>query len=615
MDISPDKQNIDRVFSSTTYHIDFYQRDYKWGSEPVIRLLDDIFYKFNEIYELKKDIAPGLETVTAYYPWYYLNTYVTNVVEGKVYIVDGQQRLTTLTLILIKLKQLADMHDSKLAGWIENKIVGKSGYGSQFWMNHEGHTETMEELLNNSKSLKEILPTSGITATNMVSNYQEISSFLTTALDEKIKFETFVFYFLHRLVLINLSVEQTEVPMVFEVINDRGVRLKPYEILKGKLLGQIDKLEIKTGSYNELWEEQVNVINKFRDDEIDSFFTYFLKAKYASTRTESQRFDKGYHREIFKADMDAVLELGHNPSKVKSFLNNEFKYYTTLYAKIWNLSEHPTPECPYVFYNRLNEMDAQYRLILSTCSINDREEDEKIEIVSRELDRLFTLLQLQGGYDSNKFTVTSYQIAEEIKEKPANTIRPIFEKHLIAMLQDKKQTGTTTAFNYGFFKGTSVSNLNRRFIRYFFARIEEFLANGTNMQMKQLFSDLVTKRGNKNGFHVEHILSRNPDNLKLFKDDEELFDVERNRLGGVLLLKGLDNISSNNETYANKLKTYANTLYWNETLREDTYKSKIDMRKLNQDENLDLKPLHTFGPAELEYRQETLFKIASKIWS
>jgi uncharacterized protein with ParB-like and HNH nuclease domain len=31
--------------------------------------------------------------------------------------------------------------------------------------------------------------------------------------------------------MINLAVEQTEVPMVFEVINDRGVRLRPYEIL------------------------------------------------------------------------------------------------------------------------------------------------------------------------------------------------------------------------------------------------------------------------------------------------------------------------------------------------------------------------------------------------
>lgn len=615
MDISPDKQNIDRVFSAITYHIDFYQRDYKWSSEPVMRLLDDIFYKFNEIYKLKEDVDPGPETVTAYYPWYYLNTYVTNVVEGKVYIVDGQQRLTTLTLILIKLQHLANEFDSKLAGWIESKIVGKSGYGSQFWMNHEGHIETMEELLEGETPLKEVIPSSGVTASNMVANYQVINNFLDKALTDTHQFETFVFYFLYRLVLINLSVEQTEVPMVFEVINDRGVRLKPYEILKGKLLGQIDKLELKSGEYNELWEKQVNTINRFRDDEIDSFFTYYLKAKHASTRAESQRFDNDYHREMFKADLDAILGLNQNSSKVKIFLKNEFRYYTDLYAQIWELSKKPTSDCPYVFYNRLNEMDAQYRLILSACSVDDSEEHEKIITVSRELDRLFTLLQLQGGYDSNKFTVTSYQIAKEIREKPVSSIRSIFEKHLIAMLKDRRQTDTTVAFHYGFFKRTSVSNLNTRFIRYFFARIEDFLAKATTVQMKHPFNDLVTKRGHVNGFHVEHILSRNTENLNLFDDDEELFDAERNRLGGVLLLKGRDNISSSNEVYVEKLKTYANTLYWNETLRADTYKSKIDLRKLNQDKALNLKPLQTFGPPELEYRQETLFKIASIIWN
>lgn len=51
MDISPDKQNIDTLFSNTTYYIDFYQRDYKWSEEPVKRLLDDVF--FNSIRNMK----------------------------------------------------------------------------------------------------------------------------------------------------------------------------------------------------------------------------------------------------------------------------------------------------------------------------------------------------------------------------------------------------------------------------------------------------------------------------------------------------------------------------------------------------------------------------------
>jgi uncharacterized protein with ParB-like and HNH nuclease domain len=55
MDVAPDKQNIDQVFSGTTYHIDFYQRQYKWDSEPVKRLLDDIFYKFDIEFEQYKE--------------------------------------------------------------------------------------------------------------------------------------------------------------------------------------------------------------------------------------------------------------------------------------------------------------------------------------------------------------------------------------------------------------------------------------------------------------------------------------------------------------------------------------------------------------------------------
>ena len=58
MDILPDKQNIDGVFSNTTYYIDFYQREYKWTAEPVQRLLDDIFYAFEEAYGKNREVEP-----------------------------------------------------------------------------------------------------------------------------------------------------------------------------------------------------------------------------------------------------------------------------------------------------------------------------------------------------------------------------------------------------------------------------------------------------------------------------------------------------------------------------------------------------------------------------
>jgi len=613
MDISPDKQNIDRVFSNTTYYIDFYQRDYKWTSEPVERLLDDIFFKFNEEYEKFKSLDPSKETITNKYPWYYLNTYVTNTIEGKVYVVDGQQRLTTLTLILIALNKTALINKSKLQKWIENKIAGQSGYEFEFWMNHEKHLSTLKGLFEGEMELKEIDTSSGITAINMVKNYSIIESWLNSQLDSQHKFETFVFYLLHRLVLINLAVEQTDVPMVFEVINDRGVRLKPYEILKGKLLGQIDKLELDKKDYNGVWETQVKSINNFKEDEIDSFFRYYLKAKYANTRKEGTRFDGEYQREIFSNEMDKVLKLKHNATHVKDFLENSFTFYTNLYLKLLEAYYTDSDKYPYVYLNRLNEMDSQFMLILSGIKLYDKEEETKINTLAYELDRFFSLLQLQNAYDSNAFNDTIYLISSEIRDQPMDIIRPVFDKYLLKVLTERRNTQVNHTFQYSFFKNIGIG-LNTRFKRYFFARIEKFLAENMNLNIKHALSDLVSKTGHKTGFHIEHILSYNNENLMLFNQDEDLFEQERNRLGGILLLKGKDNISSNNEPYTDKLKSYANTLYWNETLREDSYKSKLDMRSFKERFQLELVPLNQFGPDELEQRHRILFEIAKIIW-
>lgn len=616
MDIAPDKQNIDRVFSNTTYHIDFYQRDYKWTSEPVVRLLDDVFFKFNQEYEKYSSLEPSTETALAKYSWYYLNTYVTNTVEGKVYIVDGQQRLTTLTILLIKLCNKAKELDcdNDFVDWINSKITGFSGGKRSFWMHHEKSLEVLKDLFENKKDHKDIDTSTSITSVNLVANYNVISKYIDAELDTEHRFKTFVYFFLYRLVLINLSVEQTEVPMVFEVINDRGVRLKPYEILKGKLLGQIDKLELDKFNYNYLWESKVKDINDFKEEEIDTFFRFFLKAKYSNTRKEGTLFDGDYHREMFTNNLNDSLQLNHNATAVKHFLDTTFTFYSSVYLKILKAAKTNSVKYPSVFINKLNEMDGQFLLILSACKLNDPQEDAKIEKVAYELDRLFALLQLQNSYDSNAFYELLYKISEEIRDGDLDIIREVFDKHLYNELEKRRNAGVTNPLQYAFFRNTGI-NLNMRFKRYYFARIEQFFSVNLNLGMKHPLEDLVSKTGTKTGFHVEHILSHNAENKAFFNNDEDLFQQERNRLGGILLLKGRDNISSNNEPYADKLKTYANTLYWNETLRADTYKSKLDMKDLISKFDLDLEHMAQFGKEELETRQKLLYAISKNIWS
>ena len=341
MNITPDKQNIDTVFATTSYYIDFYQRDYRWTHEPINCLLDDIFFKFNEEYKSSKGLEPSPEVITERYPWYYLNTYVTNEVKGRVYIVDGQQRLTTLSLILIKLYHLTKEHDSNLIDWVKNKIASSSGYEKSFYVNHVDHVKAQSGIYDGD-DLDNIDVSSGITAENMVKNYKIISAYIDKQITDKHALETFIFYFLLRLVLINLEVAQTDVSMVFEVINDRGVKLKPYEILKGKLLGQIDKIELDKDDYNGLWERQALAINSFKVDELDSFFRYYLKAKYVETRAKASKFEGDYHRVMFSNELNSKLGLLHNASNVKRFLKEDFVYYSDLYAVSYTHLTLPT---------------------------------------------------------------------------------------------------------------------------------------------------------------------------------------------------------------------------------------------------------------------------------
>ena len=138
--------------------------------------------------------------------------------------------------------------------------------------------------------------------------------------------------------------------MVFEVINDRGMRLRPHEILKGKLLGQINKVELDKGKYNELWEKQSFAINSYEPDELDEFIRFYLKSKFAVKPSDGQKFDGDYHRAMFMPEMEKYLGLSHSPARVKGFLKGEFNYFGQLYEKLLKAYEDSDTEYRNLYY-------------------------------------------------------------------------------------------------------------------------------------------------------------------------------------------------------------------------------------------------------------------------
>ena len=102
--ITPQDQTLRNVFNAQrSYFIDIYQREYKWTKENVKTLLDDIGVRFSQ--HIRTDTQPKeiqRQVLETFEP-YFLNTYLTSTTAADTFIVDGQQRLTTFLLILIKI--------------------------------------------------------------------------------------------------------------------------------------------------------------------------------------------------------------------------------------------------------------------------------------------------------------------------------------------------------------------------------------------------------------------------------------------------------------------------------------------------------------------------------
>jgi len=112
-EIRGDAKNIRALLGEAKYAIDYYQREYRWQTKQISELLDDLADKFRDHYEPSHD----REEVTKAYGHYFLGSIIISDKDGCLFIIDGQQRLTSITLLLIflyrKLESLASERKMK----------------------------------------------------------------------------------------------------------------------------------------------------------------------------------------------------------------------------------------------------------------------------------------------------------------------------------------------------------------------------------------------------------------------------------------------------------------------------------------------------------------------
>lgn len=216
--LKPEPLNIREFLSEGKYVIPIYQRNYDWGEREALQLLEDIsdYAQKNKEQNKKQNKEQP----------YYIGSAVVflRTVHGETYFetIDGQQRLTTLTILACLLK-----HQEK-ADWFEKPNLS--------YDHRKEADEALMMLVNGQLSQHP-------SAQNIVSVYRLLEKHLQPMLTAKrLDLETFADYLFQKVIILRIPVPQdTQLNHYFEIMNTRGEQLEKHEVLKAVLMGKLDR--------------------------------------------------------------------------------------------------------------------------------------------------------------------------------------------------------------------------------------------------------------------------------------------------------------------------------------------------------------------------------------
>ena len=134
-------RNLFDVLNAQKYTVDYFQREYSWGEKHIEELVTDLTSAFLNEYTVGDSREQGEN-----YNNYYLGPFVVSSKDGKRSIIDGQQRLTSLTLFLIYLHNL--QKELKYEEKIESMIFSELRGNKSFNIVVEDRIPCMEALFN-----------------------------------------------------------------------------------------------------------------------------------------------------------------------------------------------------------------------------------------------------------------------------------------------------------------------------------------------------------------------------------------------------------------------------------------------------------------------------------
>ncbi len=240
--------SIKKLFKSGNYIVPIYQRNYAWSEKEITQLIDDI----NDYCKENKDKKENEKNN------YYIGTLVVYKKDNIYEIIDGQQRLTTLYILISVLKnkfEKGEIHfvvesKEKLQEALK-KIFENINFNLKF-ESREKSQKALKEIFESKISPKDELNTS------IINGYEIIEKKLKQLENEELGL--FVEYLFLNVQILRVEVPQdTDLNYYFEIMNNRGEQLEKHEILKSRMLNVIKENPDDTRLFNTIWEACANM--------------------------------------------------------------------------------------------------------------------------------------------------------------------------------------------------------------------------------------------------------------------------------------------------------------------------------------------------------------------
>ena len=597
-EIKGKEKSIRLLLENTRFSIDYYQREYKWQTKQLRELIEDLTEKFLESYE-EGDERSAIQN----YENYFLGSIILCEKNGNKYIIDGQQRLTTVTLLLIFLKNHLNNEKQKvkISSLVFSDVYGKESFN----IDVEERKDCMNSLFNNQSF---DITNASESVQNILNRYIEIENLFPDEFSENILI-FFSDWLLQNVYLVEITAYTDEdAYTIFETMNDRGLSLNPLDMLKGYLLACITDSDKRNEAVSiwKQWSEKLRVLGKDEDSEA---FKTWLRSQYAQSIRERKRgatakdFDKigtEFHRWL-KDNTDKVnLQRSED---FYNFINHDMPFYLREFIHIKNASQKLTSGLEPIFYNAKMAFTLQYPLLLAPLVPNDDEETvkKKCFLVAAYLDTLIArrIWNFKSiAYSTMQYTM--FNVMKEIRGKSVFELADLFTRKL-------NEESVTFASN----DRLRLHQQNRYFIHHLLARITDFVETSSGMSSR--FVEYITE--GRNRYEIEHIWADHPERHSEEFSHAADFAEYRNRVGGLLLLPKIFNSSYGDLTYSEKLPHYFGQNLLAKSLHPECYNHNPGFIRFKDKNGLLFKNHQEFKIRDLDERQELYRNIAELIWS